>query len=292
MKADSRSVLEQHRRGQISDEVALARLLLAHGSVAAVRRVLGERGSVALLRVLDSRTGADALLARVEAVVREANQAASRHGADAADAAEAVSRTAALFDRCVAHSEEASVALYSLGSPERLERATGEIVALFERWQLLDRTRAALDFGCGVGRVALALSPRLGEVHGVDVSTAMIERARRRCAGAENVRLEVGSGLDLAGFGDARFDLVYAVDSFPYLVLAAADLVHAIGREAARVLRRGGELVVLNWSYRADPALDGREARAIAGQNGLDLLACGERPLALWDAAAYRFRRV
>src|SRR5688572_20637499 len=42
--------------------------------------------------------------------------------------------------------------------------------------------RRALDFGCGVGRVAIPLAQRCKSVVGVDISEAMVEGARKNAA--------------------------------------------------------------------------------------------------------------
>ena len=59
--------------------------------------------------------------------------------------------------------------------------------------------RRALDFGSGVGRLALPLAERYDEVVGVDISDAMIAEARDNCcdAGVRNagsVRFEPANG--------------------------------------------------------------------------------------------------
>jgi SAM-dependent methyltransferase len=50
-----------------------------------------------------------------------------------------------------------------------------------------------LDYGCGVGRIASWLAPRVAEVIGVDTSAPMIEEARRRCR-HDNVRYHAIQG--------------------------------------------------------------------------------------------------
>ncbi len=47
----------------------------------------------------------------------------------------------------------------------------------------------ALDFGCGVGRLSLALASKFGNVVGVDISQPMLQEARKHAAlvGASNV---------------------------------------------------------------------------------------------------------
>jgi ubiquinone/menaquinone biosynthesis C-methylase UbiE len=205
---------------------------------------------------------------------------------------EAVATVRAFFDEAVREDEMASVAAYSLGSPELLDRATDEVVDLFDRWGLLDAGRTALEIGCGIGRMQAALAPRLGEVHGVDVSPAMIAAARRRCAGLANVHLTVGSGLDLAGFPAARFDLVFAVDSFPYVHQGGHELVEAHFRETARVLKPGGDFAILNFSYRGDLALDCEDVEQLSADWGFQLEVGGVEPFDFWDGVAFLCRRL
>ncbi|MCP5672141.1 hypothetical protein NL286_27940, partial [Klebsiella pneumoniae] len=76
------------------------------------------------------------------------------------------------------------------------------------------------------------------------------------------------------------FDLVLAVDSFPYLMQAGVAEAHVAG--AARALRPGGALAVLNLSYRGDPALDRADAARCAGGAGLALEVAGATPFELW----------
>jgi 2-polyprenyl-3-methyl-5-hydroxy-6-metoxy-1,4-benzoquinol methylase len=42
--------------------------------------------------------------------------------------------------------------------------------------------RTALDFGSGVGRLAIPMAKRMETVHGVDISPSMISEAKRNCA--------------------------------------------------------------------------------------------------------------
>lgn len=67
-----------------------------------------------------------------------------------------------------------------------------------------------LDFGCGVGRVAIAFAETAREVVGTDVSPAMLEEARRNCEalGRRNVLL-LQTDDSLANV-TASFDLVHS----------------------------------------------------------------------------------
>ena len=58
------------------------------------------------------------------------------------------------------------MALYSLGSPEILDRATAEIVARLREWRLLGANIDVLDIGCGIGRIERALAPHVPRLSG------------------------------------------------------------------------------------------------------------------------------
>ena len=196
-----------------------------------------------------------------------------------------------LFDWSVAQSEEASVALYSLGSQEILQAATDEIVLVLQQWGLLDGKARALDMGCGTGRMQTALSPYLGSIVGIDVSAQMLAAARRNCNHLSNVTFSSCSGLGLEDFADGSFELVLSVDSFPYVVQSGWALVERMFAEAARVLKPSGHFVILNFSYRDDRKRDAADAAALAMGNSFHVVANGTMPFALWNADAHCFRK-
>ena len=115
------------------------------------------------------------------------------------------------------------------------------------------------------------------------------DAARRHAEERLNLHFSVTAGRNLARFPDRRFDLVSAVDSFPYLVEAGVAETHL--HEAARVLGPGGDLVIFNFSYRGDPAGDRADVRRLAAAAGFDVLALGARPFTIWDALAFHLRR-
>jgi SAM-dependent methyltransferase len=144
-----------------------------------------------------------------------------------------------------------------------------------------------LDLGCGIGRLVAALAAEAGSVLGLDVSPAMIAEARARHPG---LRFETCSGGDLAGLGDASCDLVLAVDVFPYLVQGGLGLAGRMMAECARVLRPGGTLLILNFSYRGIAA-DRHDLPGIAAACGFTVLRDGVREFVLWDGAIFWLRR-
>ena len=231
------------------------------------------------------------------------------HGVAATSPDTALEQTRVAFDRAVASSPEASVAAYSLGDPAILDAATAELVDWLAAEGLIGPECDVLDLGCGIGRVAAALGPRCRSVLGVDISPGMIAEARRRHA-LPNLRFAVTEGRDLsAGPWDARdkhghddvggpayaienasFDLVLAVDSFPYLMQAGVPIADRHVADVARLLRPGGALVILNLSYRDDRAADRADAERWEGTYGFRQLHNGESPFALWDGAAFVLR--
>ena len=125
--------------------------------------------------------------------------------------------------------------------------ATGEhdIARLLEtsrRLGLPRERRATLELGCGVGRLTRALAPHFDRCVGVDISQAMIDRARTLNADVAKCEWIHNTAVDLAVLGDRRFDLV-----FSHLVLQHVPrketILEYVGA-LARVVAPGGLLAV------------------------------------------------
>ena len=99
---------------------------------------------------------------------------------------------------------------------------------------------AALEIGCGPGRLMRPLSRHFGEIHGVDVSDEMIRLARERLRHTPNAHPHHSSGSDLAMFPDEKFDFVYSYAVFQHI--PSREVVFNYLREARRVLKTGGIL--------------------------------------------------
>jgi SAM-dependent methyltransferase len=95
-----------------------------------------------------------------------------------------------------------------------------------------------LDVGCGSGVFLRAASDHGAEVSGLDASEELAAIARTRVPGAE---VRVGD-LQLLPHDDASFDVVTGFNSFQF----ARDPIEAL-REARRVVRHGGKVVIQVW---------------------------------------------
>jgi ubiquinone/menaquinone biosynthesis C-methylase UbiE len=100
---------------------------------------------------------------------------------------------------------------------------------------------AILDIGCGTG-TQLTLYRRPGcRLTGVDLSPAMVERARRKLGDSAEIRCGDATHLDLP---DAAFDLVMLVT---VLHEVRPDLRPAILAECRRVVKPDGRVLVLDY---------------------------------------------
>jgi SAM-dependent methyltransferase len=293
---DVKRTLALLAQGELGPGMALARLLMELGDVTTVQVEL----LAAAHAVPDSRTGRAAreLLALLDAhragaleVVRLARSALD-DATPAASLEAGLERSRRLFDWGAAIAPETSMAVYALGSLELLAAATAELMELLERCGVLAPERRVLDLGCGTGRVAAALAARVGSITACDISGAMVARARDRCRGLGNVTVQQIDGRDLGPFAARSFDLVLAVDSFPYVYRAGGDaLARRYLEDSARLLRPGGDILILNLSYRGDLEADRGDLQRFARSNGFNVLRDGARELGTWDAPIFHLRR-
>jgi ubiquinone/menaquinone biosynthesis C-methylase UbiE len=104
--------------------------------------------------------------------------------------------------------------------------------------------RDLLDIGTGTGRILEVLAGQAEHALGIDQSREMLAIARVKLerAGLENARVRLGDMYQLA-LPDASFDAVVI-----HQVLHYADRPAAVIAEAARVLRPGGILVIVDFA--------------------------------------------
>jgi SAM-dependent methyltransferase len=149
---------------------------------------------------------------------------------------------------------------------------------------------AALEIGCGPGRLMRPLSRHFSEIHGVDVSDEMIRLARYRLRNTPNAHPRHASGSDLAAFAEGTFDFVYSYAVFQHI--PSRDVVLNYLIEARRVLAPSG---VLRCQINGLPAdakqydtwsgvrFSSDEVRAFAREHDFQLLALeGVRTQYMW----------
>lgn len=279
--------------GDLPAEIALMRLILATGSAAELDgfiedAALREPSTAERIRAISAL---GRRYAHAWPTVKAAAAAVQRRPFSQDTTNDILDELAADFDMAASLSPEASVALYSFGDRRRLKAATEEVVGWMREAGLLRREYRVLDIGCGIGRLECALSGLCREIVGVDISRNMVDIARRRCSGLPGVDIRLVSGLGLQEFEDASFDLITAVDTMPYMVSAGGDLAERHFADAARILRRTGNLLVLNYSYRGNLELDRGDVRRHAAICRLEMIQDGLQPFQHWDAAVFHLRK-
>jgi SAM-dependent methyltransferase len=103
----------------------------------------------------------------------------------------------------------------------------------------LGKGHAALDLGCGAGRLLPALASRFDRVTGVDVSPEMLAQVRDVVAGEPRISLQLVDGRSLGGLADAAFHFVLANAVFIHCKL---DVITRLLVEVRRVLAPRGVL--------------------------------------------------
>mgnify|MGYP002777029945 CR=1 FL=1 len=101
------------------------------------------------------------------------------------------------------------------------------------------------DLGCGSGRWALGVAPRVGALHCVDPAAKALAVARRRLAGHRNVRFHLGAA-DSIPLADGSQDFGYSLGVLHHVPDTAAALADAV-----RKLKPGAPFLLYLY-YRFD----------------------------------------
>ena len=143
-----------------------------------------------------------------------------------------------------AHKRKDFQTSYDLVADEYVQRIFGELQHKPLDRQLLDRFAARVrdfgpvcDMGCGPGHMARYLQDHGVAVCGVDLSPAMVERARRLTPGVEFRQGDMMT-LDISDGAWAGIVAFYSIIHLP-----RSDMAQALG-ELSRVLRPGGILLL------------------------------------------------
>jgi ArsR family transcriptional regulator len=96
------------------------------------------------------------------------------------------------------------------------------------------------DLGCGTGQAAAALAPFVARVIGVDASAAMLQAAKKRLSGFDNVDLRRGE-LESLPIDDRKLDVATLM-----LVLHHVPGPETALAEVWRVLKPNGRLLIVD----------------------------------------------
>lgn len=134
---------------------------------------------------------------------------------------------------------------YWAANADRFDRAVAAYHDDFLAAAGIQRADTVLDIGCGTGQTTrdAALAAPSGSALGIDLSSRMIELARRRAAaqGVANVRFEQADA-QVHPFAGGAFDLAISRTGAMFF----GDPVAAF-TNIGRALRSGGRLALLTW---------------------------------------------
>jgi SAM-dependent methyltransferase len=129
-----------------------------------------------------------------------------------------------------------------------LERLFDAYFAIFP-WDRLPPAAAGFDAGCGSGRWAALVAPRVGHLHCVDASTDALAVAQRNLAGLANVSFH-RSPLDAMPLPDGSMDFGYSLGVLHHLPDPAAGLAACV-----RKLKPGAPMLVyIYYAFDQRPA--------------------------------------
>jgi ubiquinone/menaquinone biosynthesis C-methylase UbiE len=285
-------ILDSCAGNEISPAIALLKLM-------SVSRDSADLEVVIKLAVKEAASRHRAALAEIRALYVENRPACERvmtmskqePMTEAMTTGARISRLRATFDTWVEEDAALSVAAYTFGNPDLIRQTTQEIIDVLDEWGLLGPEVDALQIGCGTGRIEALLGSRVRLAWGIDISAKMISTAQQKVADPANIRFSQCSGRDLAPFEANSFNLVYAVDSFPYIVQAGAELVNSHFAEVARVLRDSGHFVIFHYSYHADVDRDRADVRRLAAAHGYSVVREAVTPFTIWDGVGYHLQK-
>jgi len=124
------------------------------------------------------------------------------------------------------------------------DRVDGGAAALIEAMQIVPGS-AVLDLGCGTGLAALAAARRGAHVTATDVAYRAVASARRTLSANDCSDVRVDHTHGAAAVEDGTYDTVVTNPPFHKGHDISFEVSEFFVGEAARVLRRGGELFLV-----------------------------------------------
>lgn len=150
---------------------------------------------------------------------------------------------------------------------------------------VIGRENQAFEIGCGVGRLTCPISSMVQTIVGVDVSSRMVEQARRLCANPRT-QFVIGDGRTLEPGWSSTFDAGFSMTTFQHI---PHDAQEGYLHEIRRVLVIGGRFR-LQFVWKAEtgpfqyptPIKDMMRWADDAGLKDIDLNVGGMRPEWCW----------
>ena len=104
----------------------------------------------------------------------------------------------------------------------------------------ISKNKAALDMGCGVGRLTFAMAQDFYKVIGVDVSEVMIKKAKeyKKNLDIKNAEFLVNNGEDLSLFSDKNIDFIFSYLTLQHCPSPKQVLMYI--KEFSRILKPQG----------------------------------------------------
>jgi ubiquinone/menaquinone biosynthesis C-methylase UbiE len=115
-------------------------------------------------------------------------------------------------------------------------------------WERIDKRSVGADFGCGSGRWATLVAPRVGKLFCVDASAAALAVSRRNLAEQTNCEF-IESSIDVVPLASDSLDFGYSLGVLHHMPDTAAGLASCVKR-----LKSGAPfLVYLYYSFDNKP---------------------------------------
>ena len=159
-----------------------------------------------------------------------------------------------VWDSLMASKIPPRVAEQDVSDEEEMGPSTAQCLENLTTLAGVSRHDDVLEIGCGAGRIGIGAAPLCRTWTGADISARMLALASDRLRTLPNVTLVQLSSVSLVEFKDDSFDVVYCTSVFGHL--DEMDRWQYI-REACRVLRSGGRLLVDNINVESDAGWQG-----------------------------------
>lgn len=139
-------------------------------------------------------------------------------------------------------------------------------------------SKAVLDLGCGSGTIAQLVATSKTHVVGVDISSRMLDCARKRCAGKNAEFLQIPIEKIGLHFSDNQFDAIIASKALHHCE-KIGDVIEC----CSRLLKRDGRMIIF------DLKVTSRESRSRISwqQASKDMLFCIANGIASRNLIAY-----